>query len=106
MDRQDDLNKKKQLFSKYNQNLQGTPDAYSESESDDDNPLDNDDRPKRANRQVDYKEVYSLCRNLLLKVERVVLDKNGVEITRKPTHKFSDVFDLGNDTTSFDQSVA
>ena len=65
-----------QNFKEYNVNLQGTPDAYSERE----NQSENSEfylQPERAQRQVDFKEVYSLCQNLILKIELVIKDRNG-----------------------------
>ena len=60
----------------YRPNLEGTADAYSESEKEE------AERPERAQKKLDYREIYSLCKKLLLKIELVITDKNGNQIIR------------------------
>lgn len=99
------MTKHSSMYQKYNQNLQGTPDAYSDEDTEageiDENA--NPDRPERAYRKVDYKELYSSCQNLVLKVEAIIKDDKGNVVVRKPINKFSELFE---EALNYKESVA
>lgn len=71
------------------QNLQDTPDAYS----------DTDDETKSTKRQettkkLEIKKMYASCRKLMLEIRAIIKDADGKILDSRPLNKFSELFKL------------